>query len=671
MNSPKNNLPPKPVFRWNFDKIPTELQSLKQWVLFKLVWNGKKWSKVPYRLDGQKASTTDPTHWNSFDLVSSVYELLDNRDGVGFVFSKDDPYCGVDLDHCVDPATRQIEPWALRWIEKFSAAYIEFSPSGTGIHIITRGKLPGKGQREGGIEVYDRVRYFTITGNEYRPLRGSIADQQDVLDALLSELSKDKVSLEVDATKQLSGKVLDENEIQEIIQKAKAAQNGEKFSRLFEGKWQKDYQSQSEADLALCSMLSFWTSDNEAAIDQIFRESDLYRDKWERFDYRTGTIRKAIELRKSNVAADFPNLEKVSAEVKPFPLIHISKIKEKPIEFLVDSLWVKNSVGFISAQPGTCKTWLAWELAFSVATGTKALGVFQAQKGTVIAFNAEDDPSRITKQRLSGIANSRKLKLEDADFHLIDVPSLSLDEPEVQKRIEKTISDHKPALVVLDPFRNVHALDEDKASEISKILNFLRYLNREYQCSIMLVCHDRKGSKSDNSRWASQTRGSNALEGWRDTAIYLDEKEKKLIQVTVYHRGAAAPEPFCFVLDVQSDANDKNKIESVSVYKVDAGAIVTFKSITLEEEVKKQIQLRGHMDRNAVIDAIGSQKQRVLRTINALIARGELEEVRQPGSRAKVLRFSEPLGTGTSPVGSGSTPYKGGTENLPFGGPNG
>jgi hypothetical protein len=671
MNSPKNNLPPKPISKLSSDKIPIELQSLKQWVLFKLVWNGKKWSKVPYRLDGQKASVTDPTHWRFFNAVSSACELLDSGDGVGFVFSKDDPYCGIDLDHCVAPGTRQIEPWALRWIEKFSAAYIEFSPSGTGIHIITRGKLPGKGQREGGIEVYDRARYFTITGNEYSPLHGSIADQQDVLDALLRELSKEKVSVEVDATKQLSGKVLDENEIQEIIRKAKAAQNGEKFSRLFEGKWQKDYQSQSEADLAFCSILAFWTSENEAAIDQLFRKSGLYRDKWERIDYRTGTIRKAIELRRSNVANDFPSLEKVSAEVKPFPLIHISKIEEKHIEFLIDSLWVKNSVGFISAQPGTCKTWLAWDLAFSVATGTKALGTFQAQKGKVIAFNAEDDPSRITKQRLSGIANSRKLKLEDADFLLIDVPSLSLDEPEVQKRIEKTIADHKPALVILDPFRNVHALDEDKASEISKILNFLRYLNREYQCSIMLVCHDRKGSKWDNSRRASQTRGSNALEGWRDTAIYLDEKEEKLIQVTVYHRGAAAPEPFLFALDVKSDSNDKDKIESVSVYKVDAGSIVARKALTLEEEVKKLIPLRGPMDRNGIVAALGGQRQKVISAINALIARGELGEMKQPGSRSKVLRFPEPLGTGTSPVGSGSTPYKGGTENLPFGGPNG
>ena len=236
--------------------------------------------------------------------------------------------------------------------------------------------------------------------------------------------------------------------------------------------------------------------------------------------------------------------------------------------------------------------------------------------------------------------------------------------PEIQQRIERTISDHKPALVILDPFRNVHALDEDKASEISKVLSFLRKMNREYQCSILLVCHDRKGSKGDNSRRASQTRGSNALEGWRDTAIYLDEisKEDKLVGVNVYHRGAAAPEPFYFILDVKSDLN--NKIETVSLLKRDSGEIEAYKELGLENEVKNLIALRGPLDRKGVIAALGSQRQKTLSAITALIGSGDVEEVRQPGSQAKLLKFREPLGTGTSTVGSGSTPYKGGTENL-------
>ncbi|MEI9477299.1 MAG: hypothetical protein WCO26_12060, partial [Deltaproteobacteria bacterium] len=158
---------------------------------------------------------------------------------------------------------------------------------------------------------------------------------------------------------------------------------------------------------------------------------------------------------------------------------------------------------------------------------------------------------------------------------------------------------------------------------------------------------------------------------WRDSAIYLDEiiKEDKLVQVTVYHRGAAAPEPFHFSLDVKSDPS--NKIEVAALLKRDADEIAAHKALDLENEVKSLLALHGPMDRKAVISALGSQRQKTLSAITASIVSGDVEEVKQSGSSAKFLKFREPLGTGTSMAGSGSTPYKGGTENPSTGGPNG
>lgn len=80
----------------------------------------------------------------------------------------------------------------------------------------------------------------------------------------------------------------------EIVERAKSAKNGDKFARLWAGDIS-GYSSASEAELALCSMLAFWTGGDAAQIDRLFTRSQLMRDKWNRADYRARTIQKAVE----------------------------------------------------------------------------------------------------------------------------------------------------------------------------------------------------------------------------------------------------------------------------------------------------------------------------------------------------------------------------------------
>lgn len=87
-------------------------------------------------------------------------------DGIGFMFSVSDPYTGIDLDKCLNAETGELEPWAQRCVDLFNS-YTEITPSGKGLHIIIRGKLPGKGRKKGKFEVYDRGRFFTFTGNVF------------------------------------------------------------------------------------------------------------------------------------------------------------------------------------------------------------------------------------------------------------------------------------------------------------------------------------------------------------------------------------------------------------------------------------------------------------------------------------------------------------------------
>ena len=112
---------------------------------------------------GRRASSTNSRTWGSFEEVLESYEA-GNHDGIGFVFSTGDPYCGVDLDDAVEPETGEVAVWAQQVIDGL-AGYTELSPSGTGIHIIVRGELPAGGNRKGPLEMYDKKRFFTMTGH--------------------------------------------------------------------------------------------------------------------------------------------------------------------------------------------------------------------------------------------------------------------------------------------------------------------------------------------------------------------------------------------------------------------------------------------------------------------------------------------------------------------------
>lgn len=141
--------------------IPQELRRRRQWVVWKRERRGNDLTKVPYIAGGVgKASSTDSETWGTFE--EALEALGSGRyDGVGFVFSSGDPYSGIDLDGCRNPETGALEEWAQEIVEAFDS-YTEASPSGTGVHIIVRGKAPNK--KRGRVEAYSEARFFTMTG---------------------------------------------------------------------------------------------------------------------------------------------------------------------------------------------------------------------------------------------------------------------------------------------------------------------------------------------------------------------------------------------------------------------------------------------------------------------------------------------------------------------------
>ena len=149
----------------SWDQIPQELKERPQWVTWGpgIDKQGKIVQKMPFTPNtGTQASSTNPKTWGTFAEAVTACEMQPNLSGIGFVFSAEDPFTGIDLDKCRDSETGEIQSWALDIVRRFNS-YAEISPSGTGIHIIVKGSLPS-GKRKGRIELYDRGRYFTMTG---------------------------------------------------------------------------------------------------------------------------------------------------------------------------------------------------------------------------------------------------------------------------------------------------------------------------------------------------------------------------------------------------------------------------------------------------------------------------------------------------------------------------
>ncbi len=148
------------------DNIPEEMRRRPQWVVWKLETRGDKLTKIPYIAGGVgKAKSTDSETWRTFEEAVQALKASPGRyNGVGFAFCSADPFVGVDLDNCRDPETGELEEWAQKIIDGFKdVVLLEASPSGCGVHLITRGVCKD-GVNTKAMEVYGQDRYFTVTG---------------------------------------------------------------------------------------------------------------------------------------------------------------------------------------------------------------------------------------------------------------------------------------------------------------------------------------------------------------------------------------------------------------------------------------------------------------------------------------------------------------------------
>jgi putative DNA primase/helicase len=291
------------------ESIPPELTCRRQWVNWNFEDRDYGVTKVPKdpRSRGN-ASPKDPSTWSTFqDAFDALAE--DDYAGLGFIISEDDPYFGFDLDNSVDRATGWLKPWAEE-IVNLLETYTEISPSGKGVKGYCRARSSlarwntGRryGHEDGAVEVYDRRRFFTVTGLHFPGTPATVNDRQRQVDDLLARFEQGRRDSR--PVGGWDGEVWNTGlPDKEVFQIAWEAKNRAKFQRLWQGDatlWTgegKLYISQSEADMALLTMLAFYTGPDPEQIQRLFSRSSLgKRDKWiDREDYREVTLELVLD----------------------------------------------------------------------------------------------------------------------------------------------------------------------------------------------------------------------------------------------------------------------------------------------------------------------------------------------------------------------------------------
>lgn len=236
------------------------------------------------------------------------------------------------------------------------------------------------------------------------------------------------------------------------------------------------------------------------------------------------------------------------------PVCPAHALEEKPPErrWLIESLWSAEAVGIVGGEPKCCKSFLALDMAVSVASGIACLRRFAVcSPGRVLLYAAED-ALHIVRNRLEGICHAAGIALEGLDLQVITASSLRLDLPADRDSLSETVAALRPRLLVLDPFVRLHrSIDENHSGEVAPLLAYLRDLQRRHKLAVVLVHHAKKGAAK--ARAGQALRGSSEFHAWGDSNLYL-RRSGDALTLSVEHRAAPSRAAVPLGLRAEGDA---------------------------------------------------------------------------------------------------------------------
>lgn len=267
----------------NYENIPDNIKKEKRWCLYKIIQRNGKNTKLPLMPNGKPAKSNDKTTWNSYeDCIASLNRNI--GDGLGFMLG--DGYIGIDIDkvrddimaYSMDYHASSMTADFLRGI----STYAEISPSKTGLHFLGMGEVQGERKRYKNLEIYDKDRFFTVTGNVIKDRDRNKAINIDNELKPLYEKYMPKINVINSENKRNQIVTLykeDQDIVEKLFDRGYFSYTGEDLRRIYYGNYESYFNSQSEADFFMLQRLIYYTSDTEKAIS-LMEKSGLKREKW-------------------------------------------------------------------------------------------------------------------------------------------------------------------------------------------------------------------------------------------------------------------------------------------------------------------------------------------------------------------------------------------------------
>lgn len=304
-------------------------------------------------------------------------------------------------------------------------------------------------------------------------------------------------------------------------------------------------------------------------------------------------------------------------QASTLPVVRAADLDEPDPEraWLVADLWARGGVGIIGGAPKCCKSWLALDLALSVASGTPCLGRFQVLDAQSVLLYMAEDAASVVKARLAGLCRHRRLDLAALPIDVITAPSLRLDLERDQRRLAETVRQHAPRLLVLDPFVRLHRIDENHAGDVSALLAYLRALQREHDLAVVVVHHARKNA-APGAAPGQGLRGSGDFHAWGDSNLYLRRHRGELV-LTMEHRASCAPAPRTLALvtgradQTHLEIQESARVSDAQCLDLDAAVLQTLDEV-------------GPMTRDSLRAALRVRNQRLGVSLQRLTAAGQV-----------------------------------------------
>jgi len=484
------------------ENVPQVLKDQPQWVCwhYEMDKDGRT-LKVPYDAkNNRKASSTDPTTWTSFEQAIETFESSETYNGVGYVFSKDDPFGGIDLDDC-RYGDGSLAPWAQKIVDLF-ASYTEISPSENGVKIFFRGRKPQfagcavkniAGNEPGELEVYDQARYFCVTGNIYPGSVTEVTDCQPQLD----ELCRRYWGKQLTPPTSIPPVPVD-TRMADCLRDMLAIQRNDNFDGSF------------RLYACCCRCVEYDLGDRDAvSLIQTYAGLKPFPKNWSDGDILR-RLRDAEKKAQRGAALlghrvdgtgtkSAGEIESATPEYKSIRQLMVQYPHLRPP--VIHGLLRQGETMNVIAPPKTGKSWLVTDLAIAIATGRPWLELFQTVQGNVLIIDNELH-GETSANRVPRVAEARNIDIEqiaDSVFvenlrgHLKDLISLG--------PYFGAIEPGKFRIIILDAFYRFipKDTDENDNGSVAQLYNHLDHYANKLGCSFVLIHHASKGSQSNKS----------------------------------------------------------------------------------------------------------------------------------------------------------------------------